>query len=69
MTRSAGSVRRWPRSLPRWASRRRSCRSGSRQAAGAVEPFVMLQGQALLAVLDQGVVIRGICRWMSWRRR
>ena len=38
---------------------------------GAVEPFVMLQGQALLAVLDQGraVVIRGICRWMSWRRR
>ena len=38
--------------------------------AGGVEPFVMLQGQALLAVLDQGgvSVIRGNCRSDELRR-
>ena len=54
-TRSAGSVRQWPRSPPRWASRPPVLpeRFPARRL-GEAEPFVMLQGQALLAVLHRG---------------
>ena len=54
MTRSAGSVRRWPRSPPHWTRRSPVLPDRFPAGGGAVEPFVMLQGQALLAVLDQG---------------